>query len=461
MDDLLPLTTLPLDDERRFLYTYCGQQVLKGSGKKTLLRPLYVYDAMRMRPTLVLGEAWQYFQNLAFKDLCAQRTVIILDADPQLQILDELSYWCSHQLQRPFFTILPQQDDLSHTWNPFFSAKLKNNVLSETLFAAYSHYSGKKLSEDDLDFHKEVLGTILRIFQEEDMICNSKDIVQLLTQEKVFQDLKNLLQKEDAQEYYEDLAHLKEFEDDFDNRIKPLIAFLENFNSWIFSTYHPSARIGKLIHSNSILYVGLPLFGDERERAFFSAVGNLLLHQIKAQEDELEANDRENRRAISLIVRCAENFLDKNLLDWMTALKAGNILLTYHIHDWTRFQSEQASFVESIRANTSNIVYYNPSNSSTSSWFADMWRQKRLEDGFGKENPAAWSTRVNNLAKGLYLFETPIASQRPMLMAGPYMPSPPARADLKYRRQHYNLTERPAYRTMHSEIAPPMATESV
>lgn len=449
---LLPFTTLPPADERRFLYTYLGKRIVGAGERSAVFQPLYAYDGVRARPTFVVGGGDAFLQNLALKDASCGRTVIFIDGVGKRETLDRLYYWCGHQLGKPVYALMPQQDELSHTWNPLLSDVIQTAIIAEFFFDTYRRFSGKKVDEDDLDLQNEALTALFRALRGADIVFHCGDAADFFENEEAFKQLEGAM-RGDGLEYYDELKQLREYEDDFEKRMQPLIYFLRLFKSWTLSSYHPSIQLDRLITSGSVIYMGLPIgWENDDERKLFCATGNLVIQHLRALISHAATNDRENRRAVSLIINKTEAFLDHELVEWIGKMRSSGLMITCAVSSIEDLKVMGEKFVTLLQTDTPNMALFHSSDTASAVWFADMWRQKRLQDGndAGEEN--AWTEQLEHLHPGQYLFESHACFERPLLLTTPLLPDPPARPDYQYRRQHYNLDEKPVFRTRYSLI---------
>lgn len=454
---LLPFTTLPPADERRFLYTYLGKRVVGADEKSSVFQSLYAYDGVRSRPAFVVGEGEQFLLNLALKDASCGRTVIFIDGEGKRETLDRLYYWCGYQLGKPVYALMPNQDELSHTWNPLLSNVIQPGVIAEFFFDTYrrfagKNFEGKKIDEDDLDLQNEALTALFRALRGAEIVFHCGDAADFFENEEAFKQLEGAM-RGDGLEYYDELKQLREYEDNFEDRMKPLIYFLRLFKSWTLSSYYPSIQLDRLISSGSVVYVGLPIGWDnDDERKLFCATGNLIIQHLRALISHTATSDREDRRVVSFVIKKTEAFLDHELVEWIGKMRASEVMMTCAVASIEDFKVMGEKFMTLLRDDTPNIALFHSSDESSVAWFADIWRQKRLQDGNEIGEEGAWAKQLEHLHAEQYLFESHACAERPMLLAVPMLPAPPSRPDYQYRRQHYNIEEKPTFRTRYSLI---------
>ncbi|MFH1067380.1 MAG: hypothetical protein V1746_05730 [bacterium] len=461
MDELPPFLSLPPEDDRKYLYTYCGKRLLGGrqklSDKKAasfpkisnpLLHPLYCYDGIRARPTLVVGAddsgKTAHLLYLALKDSSCGRTVVFIDGNSSRDTLNQLYYWNKKWLARPILALTPDEDELSHTWNPLWNTGLKVGTLTDLFFNAYQHTQTTPLDPDDLDFFKETLHELLDVLEKSKLTTHCADAAEILSDDKALEWL-GAVAEDEGKESYEDLLDLIRETRRFSEKITPLVQFLSLFRSWTLSSYHPSICFPQLLRSPSIVYVGLPNAADEETKQRNAALGNLLIHHIEALISQAASEDKENRRAVSVIVNQAERFMDEELAGWMLKARSSELMLTCAVDNLAALEKMKDGFLEQLRADMPNLALFNSNDSATAQWFASFWQAKQSEDALFP--PAEiWAERIQQLKHGQYLLDISTAPQRPMSLAAPFLPPPANRADYQYQREHYNLGEKPSFK---------------
>lgn len=436
--DFLQATTLPPDDDRRGLYTYLGRR-MRGTGGGASFRPFFLYDGVRARPSLVLGGdepgRREYLINLAVKDAGGGRSVVFLDRNFDRETLDKLYYWCGKKMGRRVLALVPQEgnDGLSHSWNPFLSQRIKIGTLTETFFNGFSatHPVRSTRKRSEMEMQREAFGLLLRALHSTGRAFNAGDVLRLLEDDEALSRLARHVRKAGA-EYYADLLHLIGNQSRFHEKMGGFLDFLKLWDSWTLGSYHPDIQLGTLPQEKTVVYVGL---GGGMGNEATMAVGYVMLQQLKAVLASLEANERESRRSLSVLVNDVRGFLDAKLGEWFAKARHSTLMMTWAAPRVRDLEERAEEMLPQLQGSDPFLTLFRPEDEATGEWFRDAVQRvapmQEIEYG-----------DCERLKEGQFMLKVPMVN-RALLIAGARLPDPPMRGDCCYRRIRYSLEKTP------------------
>jgi Type IV secretory pathway, VirD4 components len=448
----LIVSSLP-DDDRRLSYTFMGRRLYAWNA------PLYVHDVVRSRPALVLGSTGfgksEFMLSLAFSDASKKRPVFFLDGKCDMRTLNKL-YFYAKQAQRPFMTLMPFQDGDRHTasWNPFVSSILPISVITEAFVNAYSDPK-RALNRNDpsgsgyyIEMQRAVCGNLIRALHSTGYQYCINDLRYLLDNIDILERVIQPILRPDGHQPYGEVMRLrKEEPDEFPRIIRRFTNYLGQFRHWAINSYNPGFTIERAIDMAAVVYIGLPVDSQPVEMA---AIGNMLINLLRATSSHLQTKGIPLQRPVSCIADEAGAFIDSGLAEWICKVRSTGFMLTLGVQTLSQLEGRYEGFGSEVRANSPNIMIYNPRDAQTADWFSKLvgnearysitaTRKEDEETGDGTvklyEAPKVHRDAILSLAPGQFFYNPALSTDHPPLLAAPMLPSPDSRNPaIAYRR---------------------------
>jgi len=435
------------------LYTNLGKRLFWGNA------PLYILDTLRTRPMMVIGSTGygktEELLSIAFADALKGRPVIFVDGKCDENTRDKLFFWCHKVAKRPFLTLMPFQeaDYLTNAWNPLMSTTLGIGTVAESFINAYADPSGAQKGGDGeyyLETQRSIFTLLMRTLHSSGFAYSCEDIRYLLEYDETLDALAKSIPQKGVQ-FYSDLLRRKRDEGrNFRKVMQRFTNHIKLFSHWSLNSYNPTIQFDRIIHTDSVVYVGLPV---NSEPYLMSAIGNIILNQLKAISAFMQTSEKSNRRAVSCIIDEAGSFVDTGLAEWICKVRSSGFLLALGIQNLANLERRRVGFGDEIRSNTPNVMIFNPQDAKTAVWFSSMCGhepKRSVSVGVSKSaevdgETGAGTVRADEKLKihpdallhlriGQFVFRPPLAVEREPLLAAAYLPDPPERPDCKHRR---------------------------
>lgn len=453
------LTSVLHPDDRRQNYTYYGARLFW----KNL--PLFVRDGLRSKPTIILGTTGfgktEMMLSLAYSDAIRKRPVIFIDGKCDAKTRDKL-YFYNHLLaKRPFYALLPYQQGDRHTdsWNPLYSSVLPITTITEAFFNAYhdpgTTKGGASAGGETFyaDMQRVVFSYLIRALHSSGYAYNTQDCRALLDRESLLRQIQGLLRPSGLTAYSDLLRARSEMGRDYGRNMIRFSNYLSTFNHWSLNSYNPTIEFDAAIHEGATVYVGLPI---SSEPVTMGAIGNITLNQLKALSAYAQSQNRE-RKVVSCFADEAASFVDTGLAEWICKVRSSGFLLTLGLQTIASLEGRRQGFATEIRANTPNVVIFNPNDRPTAEWFSGLSReepersyQASIHDGMEKfsgsvrlgTTPRIHPDAILALQRGQAYYKPPVLIDRPPLLATPFLPDPDPACVLAHHRRLYASPKR-------------------
>lgn len=446
MTDTLPLisSTLPRDD-RRLSYSYLGSRLFQLGAP-----PLYLHDRGRSKPMMVLGSTGQgkteFLLSLAYSDAARRRPVFFIDGKCELRTMHKLASYCK-LTDTPFYTFLPfqQGDRMTCSWSPFISKVLPISTIIEAFINAYADPSALLRRGGSgggggegfyIETQRAACSSLMRALHNSGYQYNISDIRMLFEDIPLLQSIVSILKPQSFSAYGELLRLRKEEGDEFPKVMRRFVNHLAIFKHWAVNSYNPTITIEDVIEQRAVLYVGLPV---DSQQVAMSAIGNILINLLKATASFIQSSTMGPVAPIGCFIDEAGNFIDAGLADWICKVRSSGFLLTLGLQTLAQLEGRRAGFADEIKANSPNVVMFNPQDADTANWFSTLTglearRSRRANltagnesgDGqlVGTETPMVHRDSVLKLNIGQCYYRPPEPSLHPPLLAASMLPDP-------------------------------------
>lgn len=460
MDNFEPITLMPPPDERRFLYTAFGRRLYG------MNNPIFVHDSLRSRPTLVVGSTGygktDFLLSMAMQDAAKGRLVVFVDGKCEASTMQKLYYYVrrldrNRATPRPFLTFLPFQDldHLTSTWNPLLSTTLPIGTIAEAFFNAYDHPDNSEGANGAYytEYQRNIFVKLMRALHTSGYAYSPQDIQHLVSSDYTLDNLHRILNAAGTNYYVDVLKAKREDKRKFNENMLRFANHLKMFDHWSLNSYNPTIQFDRLLHTDAVIYVGLPV---NSQTHLMSAVGNILINQLKALSAHVQSNNKMKRHAISCIIDEAGSFIDNGMAEWIAKVRSSGFMLTLGIQVLANLLGRRPGFDEEIKANSPNVLLFNPQNEGTAQWFSSLSGQEQHKsvsanvEGAGGEFSETGAGTVRTapdsrvpldamlaLRTGQFFYRPAVTVERPYLLAAPYLPDPPERPDLDFQRSFH------------------------
>lgn len=445
-----PLTSLTFPDDRKYVYTALGKRLFWKNS------PLFVHDSLRTRPMLVLGSTGygktEGLISMAFQDAMKGRFVVFIDGKCDESTRNKLYYYCHRVAKRPFYALMPFQemDHLTNSWNPFTTSSLGISTIAESFINAYADPTEQKGDgQFYLETQRAVFTLLMRTLTSSGFAFSTQDVRYLLEYEDLRQNLGQIVKGSGVQFYGDLIRKCRDEGKGFGKTMQRFVNHLRLFQHWSLNSYNPTIQFDRLMQTDSVVYVGLPV---NSEPYLMSAIGNILVNQLKALSANIQTSEKSKRRAISCIIDEAGTFVDLGLAEWICKVRSSGFLLVLGIQTLANLERKRAGFSEEIRANSPNVMMFNPNEEKTAAWFSTLVGQELKtvasanikasdETGDGSikttEQKKIPVDALMNLRVGQCFYRPPVPIDRPPLLAVSYLPDPPEKEENRHRRLFY------------------------
>jgi hypothetical protein len=222
---------------------------------------------------------------------------------------------------------------------------------------------------------------------------------------------------------------------------------LRLFQAWMLNSYNPVIQLDRMMMTDAVVYVGLPV---NSEPEAMMTVGNIMVNQLKAISAHVQTTEKSRRRAISCIIDEAGSFVDEGLAEWICKVRSSGFLLMLGIQNLANLEGRRPGFAEEIRANSPNIMMFNPRDPDSARWFSILAGQESLrqatasvegveggETGGSVRNVETSRVPIDALLRlrtGQFFYSAPEPMERPVLLASSYLPDPPNNPEAEVKR---------------------------
>lgn len=454
MSEDLITSAIP-SDERRHSYTYMGSRLYAWNA------PLFVHDAVRTRPALVLGSTGfgksELLTSLAFSDASKNRPVFFLDGKCDVRTMNKL-YFYAQKAGRPFNVLMPFQDGdrYSFSWNPFVSNILPISTITEAFINAYSDPK-KALNRNDssgsgfyIETQRAVCSNLIRALHSTGHQYCINDIRYLLVNHELLdRALLPLLKPEGHQPYGELMRLRKDWEHKWGEMVQRFTNYLDQFRHWTINSYNPSFTIERAIDEGAVTYVGLPIDSQPVEMA---SIGNMLINLLRATSSHLQTKGIRLERPVSCIADEASAFIDSGLAEWICKVRSTGFMLTLGVQTLSQLEGRYDSFGSEVRANSPNLIVFNPRDRPTATWFSQLAGSEARhavsantveEDETGQgtvrlfEAPKVHPDAILALSPGQFFYAPALTTEYPPLLNAPMLPTPDyGNPEIVFRRRN-------------------------
>lgn len=392
--------------------------------------------------------------SLAYLDAKKGRPVIFIDGKCDESTRDKLYFWCHKQAGRPFLTLMPFQsaDHLTNSWNPLMSTTLSIGTVAEAFINSYADPSGGSQKGSDGEYYLEAQRTIftllMRTLHSSGLAYSTEDIRYLLEYEETLEALARQIPNKGIQHYNDLLRRRREEGKNFRKMMMRFANFLQMFSHWSLNSYNPTIQLDRLIYTDAVIYVGLPV---NSEPYLMSAIGNIMINQLKAISAHMQTTEKSHRRAVTCIIDEAGTFVDTGLAEWICKVRSSGFLMTLGIQNLANLERHRAGFGDEIRSNTPNVMMFNPQDHKTAQWFSTICGHEMKKtvsagvDAHADSETGAGTVKsvetlkihpdaLLHLRLGQLVYRPPIPVEREPVLAAAYLPDPPSRPDFKHRR---------------------------
>lgn len=462
--DLPDITNAPPLGEARHLYTYYGQSLL---GSK--LRPIYVLDSLRSRPTLLLGTTGsgktQGMLSRAYQDASKGRPVVFIDGKGDRDTWDTLYYYNSVVAGRPFYALFPLDnlDHLSNSWNPLFSSTLSVKTVVSSFFNSYS--KDRPASGDGVyytTYQSNAFSLLCRALHNSGLAYNLVDVAIALENHEVLDTLAPRIRPEGMDSYTKLLALRKVDPKEFRKNLTPFVNFLRLFEHWSLLSYRPELDFESLYESGATIYICLPV---NQQREMMSVLGNVVINHLKAFSAHIQTMPAARRQRMSVFVDEAAPFMDETLAEWVAKVRSSGMFVELGVQGLEDLSSKHSNIGERVMVNVPNVLCYNPNSARTARWFSDFFggqssivrstninHDDELSTGTERlgSTPKLWPELPNNLRLGQFLFRPAIRVYRPIYATGSVLPPPPSSPACQWRGHHD--THQPRVKGLHLHL---------
>jgi hypothetical protein len=388
--------------------------------------------------------------NVAFQDIAKGRFTVFMDGKCDEDTRNKLFYYAHVVHKRPFYMFLPYIDGahLTHSWNPFVSSTLQVKTISEMFINPYADYGGSKgAAEYYIAAQRDAFSSLMKALQSSGYSYNPQDVCYLLENDELLTNLYKPLRPTGMSHYAALIRRITADKKGFRKEMEGFINHLKLFTHWSLNSYNPTIQIDRLMHTDAVVYIGLPI---NSEPHLMTNVGNILVNQLKALSSHIQNSERSKRRAISCIIDEAGSFVDEGLAEWICKVRSSGFMLMLGIQNLANLEGRRPGFSREILSNTPNIMMFNPTDIETAKWFSLLSGQElkrsvtvNMEEGseFDKGSFRANETyrvppdAILHLNTGQFYYRSAESTERPILLSSPLMPTPdPRRLEYKCRR---------------------------
>lgn len=444
------LTSQPPNTDDRFLYTYYGQLLLGSPGG------CWMRDSARTKPTLVLGTTGcgktEGMLSRAFQDASKGRPVIFIDGKCDRETWRKLYYYNHCCAGRPFYALFPTPmlDRLSMSWNPLHSTLLPIQTVVESLFNTYTRNKGNAgAAEFYYETQRNAFTLLCQTLHASGYGFTLDDVVVLLEHNDVLMSMAGQLNPESLQ-FYSKLLSLRNSEPDFVKHMRGFLNFLKLFDHWSLNTYNPDIQLDRLYYTDATIYVGLPV---NAQQVTMSTIGNLLINQLRALANYVQAHGR-SERDFSVFIDEAGPFIDTALAEWIGKARSSGFLLEIAVQTLADLARVNTIIAEQIKGNTPNILLYNPQDLATAKAYSELFGNEDIlhtsiatpPDGDQPvvtqrlgETPKIHPDIINQLRIGQCVFRPSERIYRPPLLAGSMLPPPPTNPVFDWHGGRHNV----------------------
>lgn len=450
--DAPKITSEQFDDARRFNYTYLGSRLYRQN------LPLWVHDTLRTRPSLVVGSTGygktELLLSIAFQDIMKGRFTIFIDGKCDEDTRRKLYWYTTKVAKRPFYMLMPYAEGghLSNSWNPFTCTTLSIAKISEMFISAYAQpgkggASGGGDGQYYLEMQRGSFSSLMRTLASSGYAYSTQDIRILFENYSILSNLGRVVRNSGIQHFADLMRRIaQEGEKQHQKTMSRFVNHLRLFQSWMLNSYNPAIQLDRMMMTDSVIYVGLPV---NSEPEAMMTIGNILVNQLKAISAHVQTTEKSRRRAVSCIIDEAGSFVDEGLAEWICKVRSSGFLLMLGIQNLANLEGRRPGFAEEIRANAPNVMMFNPRDSESAAWFSslaglEMIRQTTASVADGKEKEAGSVRGVESarvpvdallrLRTGQFFYSAPEPMERPVLLASSYLPDPPKTPDSDCQR---------------------------
>jgi hypothetical protein len=453
--DAPKITSFQFDDSRRFNYTYLGARLYRQN------LPLWVHDAIRTRPSLVVGSTGfgktELLLSIAFQDIMKGRFTIFIDGKCDEDTRRKLYWYTTKVAKRPFYMLMPYSEGghLSSSWNPFTCTTLGIAKISEMFISAYAAPGkGGASSGGDGQYYLEMqrgsFASLMRTLASSGYAYSTQDIRILFENYSILSNLGRIVRNSGIQHFADLMRRIaQEGEKQHQKTMSRFVNHLRLFQSWMLNSYNPVIQLDRMMMTDSVIYVGLPV---NSEPEAMMTVGNILVNQLKAISAHIQTTEKSRRRAVSCIIDEAGSFVDEGLAEWICKVRSSGFLLMLGIQNLANLEGRRPGFAEEIRANAPNVMMFNPRDSESAQWFSTLsgseMRQTataNVVEGKEREQGSVRTVETSRvpvdallrLRTGQFFYSAPEPMERPVLLASSYLPDPPAGPESDARRNEF------------------------
>jgi len=377
--------------------------------------------------------------------------VVFIDGKCDLGLLHKLYYYCHIIHKRPFFPLLPfsQRDDLTYSWNPLMCTQLESRTITESVFNAFQDPHMSKDSESAFysGYQRTVFSHLMSALRFSEHAVSMQDLRLILEYDEILSSLQRFIKPQGTVPYSELMRLRNEDGKQFAHNMKSFVNYLSQFSHWSLNSYNPTIQFDRLMLTDSVVYVGLPV---NDQPYLMGCLGNIMINQLKALSQYVQSHQKHKRHAILCIVDEAGRFVDSGLTDWLAKVRSSGFMLMLGIQLLADLEGRKAGFAKQVKGNTNNVIMFRTPDPETAQWFVDLAGQELAEaraanievagdevKETGAGNKRAYEREVvprdaiYKLRKGqCYFFSE--ATLRPVLMAGCFYPDPIDRPDRRY-----------------------------
>jgi hypothetical protein len=452
--DAPKITSSQFDDSRRFNYTYLGARLYRQN------LPLWIHDAIRTRPSLVVGSTGfgktELLLSIAFQDIMKGRFTIFIDGKCDEDTRKKLYWYATKVCKRPFYSLMPYVEGghLSSSWNPFTCTTLGISKISEMFISAYAAPAkgGAGTGGGDGQYYLEMqrgsFSSLMRTLASSGYAYSTQDIRILFENYSILSNLGRVVKNSGIQHFADLMRRIaQEGEKQHQKTMSRFVNHLRLFQAWMLNSYNPVIQLDRMMMTDAVVYVGLPV---NSEPEAMMTVGNIMVNQLKAISAHVQTTEKSRRRAISCIIDEAGSFVDEGLAEWICKVRSSGFLLMLGIQNLANLEGRRPGFAEEIRANSPNIMMFNPRDPDSARWFSILAGQESLrqatasvegveggETGGSVRNVETSRVPIDALLRlrtGQFFYSAPEPMERPVLLASSYLPDPPNNPEAEVKR---------------------------
>jgi hypothetical protein len=431
--------------EQEFLHTYSGSSALPP------YPPIFTPDAMRCRPTLVVGSADSDKREMlitqAYMDACKDRAVFYIDGNPGRHTLDKLFYWNHVLAKKPFYALLPnrEMDYLCHTWNPFLFPEKNIDALSTILFDSYLATAASSSAVASRP-ERKVLFDLIRALQNSGRAYCFYDLRALLESAEMRRHVADMLDEKNGVEYHTWHAAVEGMGAGFAARVKGLVDFLQLFSLWSINSYHPQIDLARAVETSATVYFGLPTGTNS---VVASCVGRMLVHQLTALATVQPDDELVDRPPFAVTIDPAYLFLNEKTGDRIYALRPSSVMLSLGFRNLGEMTDIGPQFRGEIRLKAANLFMFNPNCVETANWFAEFGQSGKNNPAFAM-NESAQITHpfsqidgeikagsIHDLTRGQCYYWPSHGLEQPVKLETPFLFNPPPIPQCHFHRLPY------------------------